>query len=93
MGKPSVQALPCRAIACACVADGALAGIVLAVGCRLVRAIAHFRLTRFSGDDDEGGSGELLANGCIGWRSEKFRFNRGRSFARARIRCCERSCC
>jgi predicted amidophosphoribosyltransferase len=29
------------------------------------------------GDNDEGGSGELLDDVCIGCRSEKFRFNRG----------------
>ena len=35
-----------------------------------------------SGDDDAGGSGELFDNVCIGCRSEKFRCNRARSFAR-----------
>ena len=35
-----------------------------------------------SGDDDEGGSGELFGDVCIGCRSEKFHFNRARSFAR-----------
>jgi predicted amidophosphoribosyltransferase len=35
-----------------------------------------------SGDDEEGGSGELFDDVCIGCRSEKFHFNRARSFAR-----------
>jgi len=34
-----------------------------------------------SGDDDEGVSGELFDDVCIGCRSEKFHFNRARSFA------------
>jgi predicted amidophosphoribosyltransferase len=35
-----------------------------------------------SGDDDEGGSGELFDDVCIGCRSEEFHCNRARSFAR-----------
>jgi predicted amidophosphoribosyltransferase len=35
-----------------------------------------------SGDDDADGSGELFDDVCLGCRSEKFHFNRARSFAR-----------
>jgi len=40
MGKPSVQALPATAMACACVAGGALASIVLPAGCRLCEQLS-----------------------------------------------------
>ena len=102
MGKPSGSA--CRAMACACVAGGALASIVQPAGCRLCEQLlarasrlpgARIGLASFSrirgsicrecgvpvdavpGDNDAGGSGELLDDVCVGCRSEKSRFNRG----------------
>ena len=92
-------------MACACVAGGALASIVLPA----VRAITHssveiylcariawlrfrgfgehlqgmrFPIDAVSGDDAAGGSGELCDDVCLGCRSEKFHFNRARSFPR-----------